>query len=103
MIDRKIDGEKHKVLLIPGLLLSEAARAKIQTGGGQRKTGWEDGGIHPAEQGQYAYGCLIFTFISGKDPHGIAYKTGSDQNDEKWIWDQVWQLYNKRPQGKALP
>lgn len=100
-----IDGKKHEVLQVPGLLLSEACRKMEQAGrgGGQRATGWEQGGIHPTELGQYAYGCLIYTFISGKDPHQIAFKTGVEEKDAKWIWDNVWLLYNKHPKDKGRP
>jgi hypothetical protein len=100
MIDRQIDGKKRDVLLIPAMLLSEAKRdqePENAKGGRPRpRTGWEQGGIHPTEVGQYAYGCLSYVFMTGKDPHKIDCKSPADAKEAKWIQDTVWTLYEKR-------
>ncbi|XOV92918.1 MAG: hypothetical protein ACFHWX_22305 [Bacteroidota bacterium] len=100
-----INGEQHQVILVPALYLWMNAmnRYKIE--------GWYADMTHGNALARYASACMIYTYITGKDPRKNAFNKLTEHtweiadqanayvkpDDEKWIKDQVWLYYTTRP------
>ncbi len=103
----EINGERHNVTLVPASLLWLDAlnRYKLED--------WYAGGSHGTALARYASGCMLFTYLTDKDPRKndfrelplfwqISSQKPSDyvsEEDAKWIKDQVWLYYSTRPHG----
>lgn len=97
--DMEIKGKKSPIILLPtGVLWKEG----VDRFGLDK---WFADGVHGTPLAQHASGCLLFTFITRKDPRTNAYSdlyTNSKFMDRKlsmeqkdWITSRVWKLYKE--------
>ena len=104
----KINGEQHRVIHVPALLLWVDAYHRYG------EEAWYADVGHGNALARYASGCLFYTYLTGSDPRESNYKrlyeltrtwetipdkTEMYASDEaaKWIKDQVWLYYSTRP------
>lgn len=101
----EVNGKRHKVMLVPASKLWLDALKKYGT------DNWYADHIHGKPLARYASGCLLYTYITGKDPRQNDFRelprdwtNSPDQSpaylseeDSKWIKDQVWLYYSTRP------
>jgi hypothetical protein len=101
----EIKGERHKVVLVPAsfLWLDALKRYGIE--------GWYADPAHGNPLARYASGCMLYTYLTGKDPRENKFRELSrlwitppeepsvyvSEEDAKWIKDQVWLYYSTRP------
>ena len=98
----EINGERHSVLVVPaGSLWLDALN---QFGGVEA---WYSDPWHGNQLAQYASACMIFTYLTGRDPRqnpfrdlGRLWESPEDSPTEQvseeaavWIKDQVWLYY----------
>lgn len=105
----EINGEKHEVILVPAMLLWLDALKRYGV------EGWYVDPAHGNALARYSSACMLYTYITGRDPRENAFKeltelTGTwdiipkkspffaNDEDAKWIKDQVWLYYSTRPQ-----
>ena len=100
-----VDGERHRVLLIPALYLwlDATRRYGIEN--------WFADPGHGNALARYASGCLVFTFLTGRDPREIPFlelprpwespnsiDPGEAPNPvADWIKSQAWLYYTSSP------
>ncbi len=102
-----INGNKHEVILVPALFLWLDALTHYGV------DGWYIDESHGNALARYASACLMYTYLTGKDPRKNNYNqltevTGSweiipekaqvfaGKEDEMWIKNQVWLYYSTR-------
>jgi hypothetical protein len=103
-----IEGKKHKVILVPAMLLWLDA---LKHYGVDR---WYVDRMHGNALARYSSACMLYTYMTGKDPRENDFKKlteltpsweiihentdiYAEPEDEKWIKDQVWLYYSTRP------
>jgi hypothetical protein len=104
----EIDGKKHEVILVPALLLWLDALKHYGV------EGWYADEGHGNALARYSSACILYTYITGKDPRENNFKKLTElthtweiipektdmfasDDDAKWIKDQVWLYYTTRP------
>lgn len=101
----EINEKQHEVTLVPASLLWLDALKKYGV------EDWYADHIHGKALARYASSCMLFTYITGKDPRQNNFrelprdwKTSPEQppkyvsdEDATWIKDQVWLYYSTRP------
>jgi hypothetical protein len=101
----KVDGMQHTVILVPASLLWKDAIDRFGI------DNWYSDRVHGKPLARYASGCLLYTFITGKDPQLNSFtelpKSWSDYSEQptinvdkgvaNWIKKQVWLYYTTRP------
>ncbi len=101
----KINGRNHSVILVPARLLWVDG---IQRYG---VDAWYDDNHHGTPLARYAVSCMLFTYLSGKDPRQNPFRelprpptvsaetprTEASLDDANWIKEQVWSYYETRP------
>jgi len=101
----EIKGKRHKVILVPAnfLWLDALKRYGIED--------WYADAVHGNALARYASGCMLYTYLTGKDPRenkfmelprswGTSPEDPSvyvSEEDAKWIKNQVWLYYSTRP------
>lgn len=101
----EIKGERHKVILVPAsfLWLDALKRYGIE--------GWYADPVHGNTLARYASGCMLYTYLTGKDPRENTFRelprswetppeepsVYVSEEDANWIKDQVWLYYSTRP------
>ncbi len=96
-----IGGETHSVILVPAsqLWLDGVRRYGLDN--------WFADRGHGAELARFASGCLLFTYITGKDPRGNGFRSfpkpwtvsadtparRANEDDADWVARQVWLYY----------
>lgn len=105
----EIEGERHSVMLVPGLYLWEDAAKKYGV-----ENWYSEDGLHGSALARYATACMFYTYITGKDPRRNAFRklkiltraweiipekrdTYVTDEQAEWIKDQVWLYYTTRP------
>lgn len=104
----EINGKRHNVTLVPASLLWLDAlnRYKLED--------WYADLAHGTSLARYASSCMLFTYLTGKDPRKNDFRELSrswqissqkpsgyvSEEDAKWIKDQVWLYYLTRPHGR---
>lgn len=105
----EIGGEQHNVILVPALLLWLDALNRYGV------EGWYADASHGNALARYSSACMLYTYITGSDPrendfmklteltHGweIIPKTlelAANDEDARWIKNQVWLYYFTRPE-----
>jgi hypothetical protein len=97
----EINGKPQKVVLVPASLLWLDAEIRY----GVDK--WYTDPSHGTPLARYASGCLLFTYITGKDPRGSTFQELPrswnvapeapielvNEEEANWIKDQVWLYY----------
>ncbi|MHC4994292.1 MAG: hypothetical protein ACYTGQ_04475 [Planctomycetota bacterium] len=103
----KINDKRHDVLFVPAMNLWLDA---MQRYGVER---WFVDAHHGTALARYASACLLYTYITGRDPRANAYKKLTEltrdwrvipekvnleasDGDARWIKDQVWLYYSTR-------
>ncbi len=104
----EIEDEQHQVILVPAMMLWLDAVKKYGI------DGWYADHNHGNGLARYASACMIYTYLTGKDPRRSEFKkltvlgkkweknpesrdlTASEQ-DARWIKNQVWLYYSTRP------
>lgn len=100
----EINGSRHPVLVVPvgAIWLDATARFGID--------GWYSAPLHGNKLAQYTSGCMIFTYLTGRDPRQnrfrglpLLWSTAEDspaeqvsEEDARWIKEQVWLYYTAR-------
>lgn len=104
----KINGEQHKVIHVPALLLWVDAYRRYG------EEGWYADIAHGNALARYASACMFYTYLTGKDPRKNEFKRlyeltrtwetipektefYATDEDAQWIKDQVWLYYTTRP------
>lgn len=104
----RVNGKQHDVILVPALFLWLDATRRYGV------EGWFADEAHGNALARYSSACMLYTYITGKDPRENDFKkltelTGTweiipeitdiyaEPEDEKWIKDQVWLYYATRP------
>jgi serine/threonine protein kinase len=99
--DIEIQGAEHKVILVPALYLWLDAALRYGT------ENWFANPGHGNALARYASGCLVYTFLTGKDPRKNpfdelpkSFESGPDSptrfvpaSQANWIKKQVWLYY----------
>ena len=102
----EIGGERHEVLLVPASLLWGDAIERFGL------DAWYADYIHGKGIARYASGCMLYAYITGRDPRANSYRqlpspwTASPDEeagfvaveDARWIKNQVWLYYSTRPE-----
>jgi hypothetical protein len=104
----KTDGEEHKVILVPAMLLWLDALDRYGV------EGWYADEGHGNALARYSSACMLYAYLTGNDPRengftklteltrswglipGRSSLFASDE-DAKWIKGQVWLYYSTRP------
>ena len=103
-----IDGKQHEVIMVPALLLWLDAVNRYGV------DGWYFDKGHGNALARYASACMIYTYLTGKDPRKNAFNRLTEltpaweiipgktdmfaaDEDTKWIKEQVWLYYTSRP------
>jgi len=104
----EINGERHKVILVPAIFLWCDAVGRYGS------EGWYADAGHGNALARYSSACMLYTYITGEDPRKSLYRDLADftsswelipeeanllasEEDAKWIKDQVWLYYSTRP------
>lgn len=105
----EIDDKKHEVILIPAMFLWLDALKHYGV------DGWYADVSHGNALARYSSACLIYTYLTGKDPRENDFKRLTEltpnweiipektdmfagDDDAKWIKDQSWLYYSTRSQ-----
>ena len=104
----EINSKQHKVILVPALLLWVDATRRYGV------DGWYADVAHGNSLARYASACMLYTYLTGKDPRENDFKKLTEltrtweiipektdmlasDDDSSWIKDQVWLYYSTRP------
>jgi hypothetical protein len=100
----EVHGRDKEVILVPASLLWRDALNRYDA------DNWYADHIHGNAMARYASGCMLFTFLTGKDPRNNSFRelpknwqTTPDEpadlineEDAEWIKKQVWFYYTTR-------
>ena len=103
-----INGKKQEVILVPALYFWMDGMRRYG------KKGWYTDAVHGTALARYSSACLLYTYITGKDPRENAFNKLTElarnwdpipnkvnltvsENDAKWIKEQVWIYYSTKP------
>jgi hypothetical protein len=101
----KVNGKQSDVILVPASLLWKDAIDRFGI------DNWYSDHVHGKPLARYASGCMLYTFITGKDPSVNPFNElpkswsdlsekptiRADETDVNWIKKQVWLYYTTRP------
>lgn len=104
----EINGTKHEVVLVPAMLLWLDAIRHYGV------DGWYADPGHGNALARYASACMLYTYITGRDPRENGYRklteltrdwriipeksdVDADEKDANWIKNQVWLYYSTKP------
>jgi len=102
----KIEGKQHEVIFVPaGFLWLDAVRR-------YGVDNWFADPFHGNALARYSSACMLFTYLTGNDPRENNFRELSrdwvsapdepakfaEEEDAKWIKDQVWLYYTTRPE-----
>ena len=103
-----MDGKQHQVILVPAMVLWLDAIKKYGI------EGWYDDRSHGNGLARYASSCMLYTYLTGKDPRQSQFKKltvlgkswenipeskhmDASEQDAQRIKKQVWLYYSTRP------
>lgn len=105
--EMEIDGRRREVILVPAkyLWLDAIRQYGVE--------GWFADAVHGNALARYASACMLYTYITGKDPRVNGFRKLTElsrewkvipekvnleatNEDAKWIKDQVWLYYSTR-------